>query len=95
MPAAWLGLDGAGKFPGGRLGVNRVDQRHFAPGHQPAGGTGVVAVVAAAGQNHDGVAAPGEIQRPLREDTPDILNDSRRGAARFPGRVFPLAHLGN
>ncbi len=89
------GQNSAGEFPGGGPGINRLDQRHLAPGQVAAGGAGVVAVVAAAGQDEEGVAGLGEIEGAAGEEAADVLNDSGGGAARGPVGVLPLAHLGD
>jgi hypothetical protein len=60
-----------------------------------AGGAGVVAVVAASGQDENGVAGLREGQRAAGDGASNFLNDSGGGAARRPGGVLPFAHLGD
>ena len=57
------------------------------------GGTGVVAVVAGAGEDEEGVAGFGQGRQAAGEFASDSLNDSRGGFPGGPRGVFPLAHL--
>ena len=93
--AAGRGLNFTGKFFGGGARINRVHQRHLAAGQVRTSGAGVVAVVAA--QARIRRVSPGWVrsQGAAGEEATDVLNDSGGGAARGPGGVLPLAHLGD
>ena len=58
-------------------------------------GAGVIAVVALAGKNQNGVIGPRELQRALRDFSADAADDFGLGLAGFPGGAFPFAHLGD
>jgi hypothetical protein len=74
-------------------GVVSVDQGHLAVGEVLGDLPGVVAVMALAGDDEDGVTRAGQGTDVAGEDMADAADDLEGGAFSGPGECFPLAHL--
>jgi hypothetical protein len=73
--------------------VVHIGQQHLAIRQIGLRGARVVAVMAFAGDEPEGVAGPGQLEKALRQEAAYLLDDLRPGFAGGPSGLFPLAHL--
>ena len=73
--------------------VGDIEQHHLSITQTGQRGAGVIAIVALAGNDPDGVSRHGQFHNPLSQPPPHQLDDFFGGLPRCPGGFFPLAHL--
>jgi hypothetical protein len=76
-------------------GIVNVREQDVAILEMRLSGAGVIAIMAFARENPDGIAGSGKFEETPRQEPADLLDDLAFRPASGPSGVFPLAHLLN